>query len=163
MLCSAVRHGRDDTIECDSNLLFRAATASQPLAIANAVGVSSDTFVSDPALKRSLAITSGASVVDMESYWVGKKAKELGVPFLSIRAISDPLMTRLPPLERFIDANGSWCPGKMAWHCLRKPQALAGLVSLGRMAKRAASNLALATDEIVAHLNEGATIADGMR
>ncbi|MGA2286308.1 MAG: hypothetical protein ABSG55_08580 [Dehalococcoidia bacterium] len=158
VLCSAVRHGREDAIECDSNLLFRAAMASQPFAVTNAVAVSSETFVSNPTLKRSLGVTSGASVVDMESYWIGKKAQELGLPFLSVRAISDPLTTRLPPIERFIDGDGCWCPGRIALHCLARPQALIGLVSFGRAARHAASNLALAMDGILARLYEGATI-----
>ena len=158
VLCSAVRHGREEAIECDSNLLFRAAMASQPFAVTNAVAVSSETFVSSPVTKRGLAVSSGASVVDMESYWIGKEAQRLGLPFLSVRAISDPLAARLPPIERFIDGDGCWCPGRIALHCLARPQALIGLLSFGRAARRAASNLALAMDGILARLCEGATV-----
>jgi adenosylhomocysteine nucleosidase len=160
VLCSAVRHGREDAIECDSNLLFRAATAAQPFAVTNAVAVSSDTFVSGPVAKRGLGVSSGASVVDMESYWIGKRAQELGLPFLSVRAISDPLTARLPPIERFIDGDGCWCPGRIALHCLTKPQSLVRLLSFGRAARCAASNLALAMDGILARLCEGATITE---
>ena len=55
-----------------------------------------------------MALASGATAVDMESYWIGKAAVERGLPFLSIRAISDSLTAQLPPLERFIDGDGGW-------------------------------------------------------
>ncbi|MGD0116236.1 MAG: hypothetical protein ABSC13_09590 [Dehalococcoidia bacterium] len=159
VVCSAVRHGRKETVECDSNLLFRAAMASQPFAVTNAVAVSSETFVSSPVAKRGLAVSSGASVVDMESYWIGREAQHLGLPFLSVRAISDPLTAHLPPIERFISADGGWCPGGIALHCLASPQSLIRLLSFGRATRRAASNLALAMDGILARLCEGAAIA----
>ena len=94
VLCSAVRHAQDTVIEADSGLLFQAALASQGAGVTNAVGVTSQAFVSTPEAKRALAVASGAAVVDMESYWIGKEASEAGVPFLSVRAISDTLTAR---------------------------------------------------------------------
>ena len=118
--------------------------ASQPFAVTNAVAVSSETFVSSPATKRGLAVSSGASVVDMESYWIGKEAQRLGLPFLSVRAISDPLAARLPPIERFIDGDGGWWPRKNRPALPGETAGAHRAVLLSRAARRAASNLALA-------------------
>jgi hypothetical protein len=46
----------------------------------------------------------------------------------------------------------------MALHCLARPQALVRLICFGRTARRAASNLALAMDGILARLCEGAPV-----
>jgi adenosylhomocysteine nucleosidase len=153
VLCSAVRHAQDKTIESDSRLLFEAAMALEGLNVANAVGVSSQVFVSTPEAKRALAVTSGAAMVDMESYWIGKEASEAGVPFLSVRAISDTLTARLPPIGRFIDENGEIRLQSVASHCLTRPRDLIRLLSFRRAAGRAASRLTYAIDNVLRHIS----------
>lgn len=50
--------------------------------------------------KAALFAATGAVAADMESHGVARAAKEAGVPFLAVRAISDPADRALP---RFVD------------------------------------------------------------
>ena len=155
VLCSAVPHGAERRAEsrwtCDPSLLSLAATLpSGRFSVGKGVGVTSDTFVSRPEAKRALAATTNATVVDMESYWIARGASAMGVPFLSIRAISDALTTRLPPVERFIDADGRWRWRSVASQCLARPQHIVGLLSLGRAILRARASLTAYADGLLA-------------
>lgn len=155
VLCSAVRSAEAGgvTLECDPKLLSLAATLpSGRLSVTRGVGVTSDTFVSRREAKRALAASTDASVVDMESYWIGKGASNLGIPFFSVRAMSDALTVRLPPVERFIDADGRWRWRSVASHCLARPQHIIGLLSLGRGSLRARARLTAYADGLLACL-----------
>jgi nucleoside phosphorylase len=46
--------------------------------------------------KMTLGLRSGATVVDMESYWIALEAKAGRVPWLALRAIVDPIERSLP-------------------------------------------------------------------
>lgn len=52
-------------------------------------GISADAFVSDEATVSQIRIDFGASVVDMETYYVADTATEYGIPFIGIRSVSD--------------------------------------------------------------------------
>lgn len=57
----------------------------------------SDATLDGPTQKRRLAWETGAIAVDQESAAVAAVAARAGVPFLTIRAILDPVDFRLPP------------------------------------------------------------------
>ncbi len=63
--------------------------------------------VSDAAEKHELLTKFGADVVDMEAAAVAQVAKERGLQFAAIKAISDDAEFDMPPLNRFID-NGKF-------------------------------------------------------
>lgn len=67
------------------------ATKSDALTI-----VSVDTVVTTAAAKRGLAVATGASLVDMETYAVATAARSAGLPCVSIRVISDDASQDLP-------------------------------------------------------------------
>ncbi len=67
------------------------ATSSDSLAI-----VSVDTVMTTAAAKRELAVSTGASLVDMETYAVATAARAAGLPCVSIRVISDDASQDLP-------------------------------------------------------------------
>jgi adenosylhomocysteine nucleosidase len=67
------------------------ATSSDGLAI-----VSVDAVVTTAAAKRELAMATGASLVDMETYAVATAARAAGLPCVSIRVISDDASQDLP-------------------------------------------------------------------
>jgi adenosylhomocysteine nucleosidase len=166
VLCSAVCYydtgadSRVETLECDPKLLSLAASLpSGRFRVTEGLGVTTDAFVSRPEAKRTLAATANATAVDMESYWIAKGASALGLPFLSVRTISDAPATRLPPVERFIDADGRWRWRSMAAHCLVRPQDLVGLLSLGRAAFRARAGLTAFADALLGRM--AAEKADG--
>lgn len=56
--------------------------------------------------RRSLHVTTGAEAVDMESHAIGLEAMRLGVPFTSLRVISDDLDS--PPLPDWRGARALW-------------------------------------------------------
>ena len=58
--------------------------------------VSVDTVVTTAAAKRDLAAATGASLVDMETYAVAMAARAAGLPYVSIRVISDDASQDLP-------------------------------------------------------------------
>jgi len=155
VLCSAVRTAEagGGTLACDSTLLSLAATLpSERFSVTKGVGVTSDAFVSRPEAKSMLAATTNGTVVDMESYWIAGGASAMGVPFLSVRAISDVLTTRLPPVGRLIDVDGRWRWRSVASHCLARPQHIVGLLSLGRATLRARAGLTAYADGLLACL-----------
>jgi adenosylhomocysteine nucleosidase len=56
-----------------------------------------DSILRNPAERRRLAEEHGAIAADMETFAVAQKCRELGVPFLGIRIISDAVDDELPP------------------------------------------------------------------
>lgn len=56
-----------------------------------------DAVVSHMSMKKTLMQTAGAHAVDMESHVAARFAKQIGVPFVAIRTISDGNNRTLPP------------------------------------------------------------------
>jgi nucleoside phosphorylase len=83
-----------------------------------------------------------ADAVEMESFGVLRQAREFGVPAVAIRAISDVADENLP-----LDFNPALTPeGRMSvprviGQLALRPQALPGLLRLGRQSKQAARSL----------------------
>ena len=157
--CLAVRRDEagaeagGEPLDCDPKLLSLAATVpSGRFSVGKGVGVTSDTFVSSPEAKRALAARMNAIAVDMESYWIARRASNIGVPFLSVRAISDALTKRLPPVERFMDADGQWRRHSAASYCLARPQHIVGLLLFGHGIIRARRSLTDYADGLLARL-----------
>jgi nucleoside phosphorylase len=95
--------------------------------------------------KRALA-RSGASAVDMESYAVGRAAEEARLPWLSLRAIVDPLESPLPAFAQHGEPESVWPALRYA---LSGPRAAARVVQLARNARRAGAALEEALRRIV--------------
>ncbi len=98
-----------------------------------------DHLASQPAEKQALAAAYPAAVLEMESYWVGLACAEHNVPFLGVRAVSDPVSLDLPPLEHFIGPANDMRLGAAAGYFLRHPNALvqmARFTSAIRLAER---------------------------
>jgi len=92
-------------------------------------------------VKEWLSWNFTGAVVDMESFWLGSLAQEAGVPFLAVRAVSDPLSESLPPLDGLIDAFGRTKKRAMSRYLLAHPIACSELVRLGFHARRAQKSL----------------------
>jgi len=120
--------------------LLRAATQALETARLPAVCGATVTvpgIVATPAGKESLGRRTGAVAVDMESYWLARAASARGLPFLAIRAISDGVGDRLPPLDLLLDEGGDLSPGRLAARLVRQPGSLAALLRMARNAGRA--------------------------
>ena len=92
--------------------------------------------------KTDLGARFGVNAIDMESYWVGKAAAELSVPFIAARCILDPVGQSLP--SSVVELIGK--PNEVRWRSaigpvLGRPHELPALLRLARQTKVARSSL----------------------
>lgn len=117
---------------CWSEIDFPNAV-TQPLA-------GSDMLLSSPEDKALLMARSGAVAVDMESHAVAYVARERGLPFLVLRAVTDTADMALPAfIAKSTAADGSTRLGPILLGLFRNPKNLPELLSLAK-----ASDLAFA-------------------
>jgi adenosylhomocysteine nucleosidase len=91
--------------------------------------------------KADLAERFHALVVDMEAAGVAKVAEEFNIGFRCVKAISDELDFALPPMNRFVGAEGDFHTRRfLGWATLR-PQYWPATVRLARNSSRAARAL----------------------
>lgn len=83
----------------------------------------------------------GAMMVDMEAATLARLALANGIPFRSIKAISDALHTDLPDLNPFISAFGQFQTARFAAHAALRPRLWPVLSDFGKHASVAAKNL----------------------
>ena len=100
--------------------------------------------------KRELAARWDADLVDMEAAAVARLAQMRGLPFRTLKVVSDEAGDKLPDLNRFIDAHGRFREAAFAWHLARHPWLLPTAVRLGRDANRASASMAQALSEEIA-------------
>jgi adenosylhomocysteine nucleosidase len=124
------------------NVLVDAATGAEYRCNAGAGLVSggvlvSATEIAGPGSKKHLADQFHALVVDMEAAAVARVAEEMKTGFFCVKAISDELDSRLPPMNRFVDESGRFQTGRfLAWTAAR-PQWWPATIRLARDSRRA--------------------------
>jgi adenosylhomocysteine nucleosidase len=93
--------------------------------------------------KAYLRERTGAAAVDMESAAVRRKAEEWGVPFRSVRAVSDVAGDDLPlDFNLYRDAHGRFSRGRIAMAAVSRPfRTIPGLLRLERNCRIAAEAL----------------------
>jgi adenosylhomocysteine nucleosidase len=74
----------------------------------------------------------GADAVDMEAAAVGRMARERGVEFAAIKAISDEAGFAMEELGRFADAEGQFREGAFAMYAALRPAMWGKVIALGR-------------------------------
>jgi nucleoside phosphorylase len=104
------------------------------------------TLVSSPSIadevqKRQLAKSYAAQVVDMEAASVGVAAGLHGSRFFAVKAISDELGFAMPPLSRFVGANGRFESWKFAVYCVLRPWLWRSVLCLAKNSARARQSL----------------------
>jgi len=88
--------------------------------------------------KRAAHDETGALGVDMESFGVARAAKDCGVPFIVVRAISDAVTDTLPSsLVPAMGEDGGIMPGALMKGILRNPSDLLHLPGFGMKTARA--------------------------
>lgn len=107
--------------------------------------------VSDAAEKQQLLAKLGADVVDMEAAAVAQVAKERGLEFASIKAISDDAAFDMPPLGRFIGEDGHFATRKFLIYVALHPRWWSTLGKIKSNSEIASQNLCRAIE----HLLEG--------
>jgi len=106
--------------------------------------------VSDTAEKLDLHAKFGADVVDMEGAAVGRVAKERGVKFAAVKAISDDADFDMPPLNRFIE-DGKFATRRFMVYIALHPSWWGTLSKIKKNSEIATANLC----DAVKHLIEG--------
>ena len=111
-----------------------------PVVRGSVIGV--DGMVATAEAKAALAQTSGAMACDMESHAVAAVAAEAGVPFIVLRAISDPHTHDVPVwVLRCLTPKGGVRTGRLLGQLARRPWAVPELMMLARDSKRAFGTL----------------------
>ncbi len=91
--------------------------------------------------KRNLATRFHATAVDMEGAAVARVARESGVRFSAVKAISDPVDFAMPPLERFVNEAGEFQHVKLLAYAAVRPWLWTVLMRLGTNSEKASSQL----------------------
>ena len=101
-----------------------------------------DKIVSEAGDKTRLRYQTDAVAADMESFAVGRAAHDAGLPFIAVRAISDPALQSLPIMALdAVDAQGKLRPGRILWSLIRHPGQLRELVRLADNTRAASEAL----------------------
>jgi adenosylhomocysteine nucleosidase len=95
--------------------------------------------------KRLLARQYPAQAVDMESAVIAQAAAQHGIPFLAVKAVSDPADFPVPDLEPFIDPHGRFLTARFVAHVALRP-------SLWSVVNKLRANSALASQQLCAEL-----------
>ncbi|HEY4900394.1 MAG TPA: phosphorylase [Terriglobales bacterium] len=130
-----------EVVDADSGARFMASGGESVV-----VTVSS---ISGPAGKRILADRYAADVVDMESAVVAAVAREHGIDFSAIKAISDELEFEMPPLARFVDGNGTFETARFAAHVAMRPKWWRPVRQLSANSRTASVNLSHALEHLM--------------
>lgn len=110
----------------------------------------SSTPVTTPSFKRILALDSGAMAVDMESDGIHKAAREIGVPFLAVKAISDVVDQIFPiDIDILLNQHKQIQASYLIAKCLTKPSVLLALWHLWHDSNQAAISLAGLIKQII--------------
>jgi adenosylhomocysteine nucleosidase len=109
--------------------------------------------ISDVAEKGALLAKYAADVVDMEGAAVAQVAKERGLEFAAVKAISDDSAFPMPPLTRFIDGNGRFETRQFLVYVALHPRWWATLGKIRKNSKLASANLC----RELQHLIEGSS------
>jgi adenosylhomocysteine nucleosidase len=109
-------------------------------------GSGNGVLVSSPAVagaeqKAKLAKSYGAQAVDMEAAAVAKGAEARGLRFAAVKAISDEVGFAMPPMDRFIAADGSFRARSFAFYAARRPFIWPDVLRLAQNSAKAARAL----------------------
>ena len=100
-----------------------------------------DRVVAEPQDKVNAGQFYSVLGIDMETSALARLAGEKGVPFISVRAVSDTVDQKLVDISPFLEADGEVSTLKAGWHVLTHPGKIKNLVSLREHSQRATRSL----------------------
>jgi hypothetical protein len=130
-----------EVVDADSGARFTATGGESVMVTVSAV--------SGPEEKRNLVDRYRAAVVDMECAVIGAVAREHGISFSAIKAISDELEFEMPPLGRFVDGNGKFETARFAAYVAVRPKWWSTLRQLAVNSRMASVNLSHALEHLI--------------
>lgn len=99
--------------------------------------------------KRRLAASYSASAVDMEGASVARIAKQHGIPFMAVKAISDELGFPMPPVSGFVTPLGQLRTGAFTAYVAVRPKWWSPTIRLALNSRRASENLSAALEHLM--------------
>jgi adenosylhomocysteine nucleosidase len=111
--------------------------------------------VSDATDKHDLLTKFGADVVDMEAAAVAEVARQRGVEFASVKAISDDAEFAMPPLNRFIGEDGKFATCKFLMYVALHPRWWTTLGRIKANSELASRNLCEAVEHLLEARGQG--------
>jgi adenosylhomocysteine nucleosidase len=99
--------------------------------------------------KKRIASECAASAVDMEGAAVAMVAKQHGIGFAAVKAISDELEFPMPPVNSFVDKQGRFRTAAFAGHVALRPKWWLPVMRLGLNSRKASKNLAKALEHLI--------------
>jgi hypothetical protein len=100
--------------------------------------------------KAKLASAYGAHGVDMEAAAVAKGAEARGLQFAAVKVISDDSGFAMPPMEKFLAADGSFHSGRFALYSAMRPWTWGTVFRLARNTSVAARSLCAKLEPMIA-------------
>jgi adenosylhomocysteine nucleosidase len=97
--------------------------------------------VASPDAKQQLVERFHGLIVDMEAAGVARVAHQHGIGFRCVKAISDEVDFKLPPLQHFVNKEGDFQSGAFAAWAVVRPQNWIKIAALARNSARAAAAL----------------------
>jgi adenosylhomocysteine nucleosidase len=111
--------------------------------------------IAGPAEKRRLAAACDAGLVDMEAAGVARLAALRGIPFQSVKGVSDSLADPLPDLNRFLSPTGRFHLARFVAFALLRPW---HWPVLARMGENSASSARLMSASLLEILDPRGTL-----
>jgi adenosylhomocysteine nucleosidase len=99
--------------------------------------------------KQRLAASYSASVVDMEGATVARIARQRGIRFAALKAISDELEFPMPPVNGFVTPQGQFRAVAFAGYVAVRPKWWLPTVRLALNSRRASANLSAALEHLI--------------
>lgn len=150
VLAQQVLHWTGSRFDPVEPIFYRGEIA---LAMGRGCFITSDGILNKQDLARLLPSDVERPVVEMESAAVARVATEQGLPFLGIRAVSDPWDEELGfSINDFCDQQMRIRPLKVLATTLRHPAIIPQLIRLARNSRKAASSLGIAMEQLLADL-----------
>ena len=100
--------------------------------------------------KEELAAAFTGDAVDMEAAVVAEVAHAAGIPFVAIKAVSDPLNLEMPPMDRFISSGGDVNLLKLIGYAALRPRIWKALNELRKNSRVASEALATELERLIA-------------
>jgi adenosylhomocysteine nucleosidase len=115
----------DGSLSPHQKLVTAARSEAEKAGLRVSVGgsLTVDRVVAAASEKNRLRELLGHDVVEMESYWIGKTAEDMGVPFLAVRVVSDEAGDSLPDID-FGNSDGTANYALMAAWAQRNPDSV---------------------------------------
>jgi adenosylhomocysteine nucleosidase len=135
--------GALDPALCVGDIVVSGDGVASPRAFVRGEILSMDRVAVTAVEKRDLRERTGAVAIEMESAAVAAKAREWGVPFRCIKAVSDTAAEDLPlDFNLYRDPAGRFSRSRIALAAMRSPlTAIPALLRLDRNCRHAADKL----------------------